>query len=254
MSHVRRRAALAVLLAVVIAALTSCTPPASPTQTVVSATEEAEVIAVVDGDTIDVSTSAGTARVRLIGIDMPEIGRDGEPGSATPPRLAVSWMIFSTAAPSSCRATARKPTPTSTVGCCATSSSTGRAQPSSRSRPAPGTNTPTTCRTSASSNTETPRMPRRPQAPACGPRAADQPQLTERARRRSSSARRAPTATRTRAGTPISTAMTRLTHVIVIAVECRPRALNVTPTRLRTSTAPSPAVSHRSTSRLENMR
>lgn len=96
MSHVRRRAALAVLLAVVIAALTSCTPPASPTQTVVSATEEAEVIAVVDGDTIDVSTSAGTARVRLIGIDMPEIGRDGEPGEcyATEARGFLDDLLY----------------------------------------------------------------------------------------------------------------------------------------------------------------
>ncbi|MBP2422206.1 thermonuclease family protein [Microbacterium imperiale] len=37
----------------------------------------AEVTAVVDGDTIDVRTAAGTERVRIIGIDTPEIGRDG---------------------------------------------------------------------------------------------------------------------------------------------------------------------------------
>ncbi|KQQ66939.1 thermonuclease family protein [Microbacterium sp. Leaf320] len=36
------------------------------------------MVAVVDGDTIDVATDDGTARVRLIGIDTPEIGRGGE--------------------------------------------------------------------------------------------------------------------------------------------------------------------------------
>lgn len=63
------------LLAVV--ALTGCTPivAASHTQPV---TATADVVAVVDGDTIDVATDDGTARVRLIGIDTPEIGRGGE--------------------------------------------------------------------------------------------------------------------------------------------------------------------------------
>lgn len=41
-------------------------------------TEEGTVTAVVDGDTIDVTTPDGDKlRVRLIGIDAPEIGRDG---------------------------------------------------------------------------------------------------------------------------------------------------------------------------------
>lgn len=41
-------------------------------------TEEGTVAAVIDGDTIDVTTSFGDeVRVRLIGIDAPEIGRDG---------------------------------------------------------------------------------------------------------------------------------------------------------------------------------
>jgi len=35
------------------------------------------VVAVVDGDTIDVDTGAGAQRVRIIGIDTPEIGRNG---------------------------------------------------------------------------------------------------------------------------------------------------------------------------------
>lgn len=70
------------LVATVVSALTGCTPQSpDQTQTNVSASEAAEVVAVVDGDTIDVSTAAGaTARVRLIGIDTPEIGREGESG------------------------------------------------------------------------------------------------------------------------------------------------------------------------------
>ncbi len=39
--------------------------------------QSATVAAVVDGDTIDVDTAAGSFRVRLIGIDTPEINRDG---------------------------------------------------------------------------------------------------------------------------------------------------------------------------------
>lgn len=68
------RGVVALLSAV---ALTSCTPtvPASTSDPVA---ETGEVIAVVDGDTIDVAQSDGTARVRLIGIDAPEIGRGGE--------------------------------------------------------------------------------------------------------------------------------------------------------------------------------
>lgn len=58
-----------------MAALTSCTPAEiSPTP---AATTSGTVVAVVDGDTIDVETSAGEERVRLIGIDTPEISRDG---------------------------------------------------------------------------------------------------------------------------------------------------------------------------------
>lgn len=70
-------------LAVALVSTAGCTPQERPaeTQTVVAAAEAAEVVAVVDGDTIDVTTATGdTARVRLIGIDAPEIGRDGDPG------------------------------------------------------------------------------------------------------------------------------------------------------------------------------
>lgn len=38
--------------------------------------ESAEVVAVVDGDTIDVQLPDGEERVRIIGIDTPEIGRE----------------------------------------------------------------------------------------------------------------------------------------------------------------------------------
>lgn len=38
--------------------------------------ETGEVVAVIDGDTIDVQLSGNTERVRIIGIDTPEIGRE----------------------------------------------------------------------------------------------------------------------------------------------------------------------------------
>jgi endonuclease YncB( thermonuclease family) len=84
MDHALMRTHLAapIGLAVALVATAGCTPQERPaeTQTVVAATEAAEVVAVVDGDTIDVKTSAGEARVRIIGIDTPEIGRDGAAG------------------------------------------------------------------------------------------------------------------------------------------------------------------------------
>lgn len=70
-----RNCTLAIAAGAVALALTSCTPAeistAPPTPAV------ATVVAVVDGDTIDVQTSTGEERVRLIGIDTPEISRDG---------------------------------------------------------------------------------------------------------------------------------------------------------------------------------
>ena len=74
-----RSCTLTIAAGVVALTLTSCTPaeisptPASATATATTAT----VVAVVDGDTIDVQTSTGEERVRLIGIDTPEISRDG---------------------------------------------------------------------------------------------------------------------------------------------------------------------------------
>lgn len=56
-------------------ALTSCTPAEISTPPATSTV--ATVVAVVDGDTIDVQTTTGEERVRLIGIDTPEISRDG---------------------------------------------------------------------------------------------------------------------------------------------------------------------------------
>lgn len=43
-----------------------------------SSSTSGTVVAVVDGDTIDVDTGAGAQRVRIIGIDTPEIGRGGK--------------------------------------------------------------------------------------------------------------------------------------------------------------------------------
>lgn len=56
----------------------------------------ASVIAVVDGDTIDVVTGAGEERVRIIGIDTPEIGRHGEPSEcyAEEARAFVDELLY----------------------------------------------------------------------------------------------------------------------------------------------------------------
>lgn len=71
------RATVAGVLALASATgLQSCTET-TPADAELSAPEAAEVIAVVDGDTINVQTAGGEARVRLIGLDTPEINRDG---------------------------------------------------------------------------------------------------------------------------------------------------------------------------------
>lgn len=70
-----RSCTLTLAAATVALALTSCTP--AKISTTPAATTTATVVAVVDGDTIDVQTSTGEERVRLIGIDTPEISRDG---------------------------------------------------------------------------------------------------------------------------------------------------------------------------------
>ncbi|WP_349885785.1 thermonuclease family protein (plasmid) [Microbacterium sp. WHRI 7836] len=70
-----RSCTLTIAAAAVALALTSCTPAEISTTPATSTV--ATVVAVVDGDTIDVQTSTGEERVRLIGIDTPEISRDG---------------------------------------------------------------------------------------------------------------------------------------------------------------------------------
>ncbi|MBS1673122.1 MAG: thermonuclease family protein [Actinobacteria bacterium] len=70
-----RSCTLMIAAGAVALALTSCTPAEiSPAP---ASSSPATVVAVVDGDTIDVATSTGEQRVRLIGIDTPEISRDG---------------------------------------------------------------------------------------------------------------------------------------------------------------------------------
>ena len=70
------RTAAATAFVAIVTILAGCTPaPAAA-----PAAERAEVTAVVDGDTIEVDTADGSERVRLIGIDTPEVGRGGEPG------------------------------------------------------------------------------------------------------------------------------------------------------------------------------
>lgn len=59
--------------------LAGCTPaPVSSHANTPLSVETVHVIAVVDGDTIDVDQDGQPVRVRLIGIDTPEIGRGGE--------------------------------------------------------------------------------------------------------------------------------------------------------------------------------
>ncbi len=69
------RAALWATLPASLAVLSSCTI-AQPDNTAAPSTS-ATVVAVVDGDTLDVETVDGEQRVRIIGIDTPEINRDG---------------------------------------------------------------------------------------------------------------------------------------------------------------------------------
>lgn len=79
----RGRAAAAAVLIAAAGALAGCDviqlaqSASEPAPEVVEVAEVVEVVAVVDGDTIDVRTDDGTERVRLIGLNSPEIGRDG---------------------------------------------------------------------------------------------------------------------------------------------------------------------------------
>ncbi|GLJ80160.1 MULTISPECIES: thermonuclease family protein [Microbacterium] len=71
-----RRLMLAPILLGVSISVSACVPPSSPNAA--SSSTSGVVVAVVDGDTIDVDTGAGAQRVRIIGIDTPEIGRGGK--------------------------------------------------------------------------------------------------------------------------------------------------------------------------------
>lgn len=73
-----------VLAAALLLTLSSCITPTftstsedPPTDNLTASTEYGTVTAVIDGDTIDVHTEVGTERVRIIGIDTPEISRAG---------------------------------------------------------------------------------------------------------------------------------------------------------------------------------
>lgn len=76
---VARRSLAWIVTTLAIASLTGCAP-ASLSESGEPAIETGKVTAVVDGDTIDVDTAHGRVRVRLIGIDTPEIGRHGTAG------------------------------------------------------------------------------------------------------------------------------------------------------------------------------
>lgn len=70
-----RRLMLAPILIGASICVTACVPLGGPDAG--SSSTSGVVVAVVDGDTIDVDTGAGAQRVRIIGIDTPEIGRGG---------------------------------------------------------------------------------------------------------------------------------------------------------------------------------
>ncbi len=74
----------------VTASLSPSLPSRSPTSSITSApsapTPETGVVSyVVDGDTIEVRSAAGTTRVRVLGINAPEIAHDGNPAQCYGP-------------------------------------------------------------------------------------------------------------------------------------------------------------------------
>lgn len=73
----RRRliATAATMLAAI--AVAGCTPPPAPAADP-APPSTGVVVAVVDGDTIDVELAGVSQRVRVLGIDAPEVGRDGD--------------------------------------------------------------------------------------------------------------------------------------------------------------------------------
>ena len=92
-----RAAATAAALSVALGALDRCSsapPESTPAPT--AATSSVTVVAVVDGDTIDVATAEGEQRVRIIGIDTPEIGRGGDPSEcyADEARELVDELLY----------------------------------------------------------------------------------------------------------------------------------------------------------------
>lgn len=77
-----RRAVSTLLIVLALGIFTGCAPARGGEAPPPMATaEEGEVVAVVDGDTIDVQLPDREVRIRIIGIDTPEIGR--EPGEVS---------------------------------------------------------------------------------------------------------------------------------------------------------------------------
>ena len=67
-----RRRRLGVTALAVALVVVGCTPPS----TIVT---NGQVVTVIDGDTLDLATDGPTVRVRVLGIDTPELGRNGQP-------------------------------------------------------------------------------------------------------------------------------------------------------------------------------
>ncbi|WP_334138739.1 thermonuclease family protein [Corynebacterium variabile] len=75
-----RRAFLTGTVMAAVAALSSCrSMPPDATSSAAKGTIEGTVVVVVDGDTLDVQTRNGRERVRLLGIDAPEVAHE-KPG------------------------------------------------------------------------------------------------------------------------------------------------------------------------------
>ena len=82
----------------------------------VAAGDPVKVVSVPDGDTIVVRVGEGTERVRVIGLDTPEIGSEECFAVGLPARRG-RWCR---AGPCCCRPTRRRMTATDTAGCCGT--------------------------------------------------------------------------------------------------------------------------------------
>lgn len=79
MRTIMQRPFIALLAAGVLAMTLQSCRPLGITEPEPGSGDRVDVLRVIDGDTILIEDAAGEHRVRLIGIDTPELGRDGTP-------------------------------------------------------------------------------------------------------------------------------------------------------------------------------